>query len=103
MGNRETRSSLRHIRNILPKVLSDIARSAQDGGEAVLAAWPHVVGTRVAAMTQAVSFVEGILTVKVRNSTLYSLLEVHEKRKLVVALRERLPSLKIYNIVFRIG
>lgn len=103
MGSQETRSPLRHIRSVLPKLLSQIAGSVEQGGEAVLAIWPELVGPKIAPMTQAVSFVDGILTVKVRNSSLYSLLEVHEKKKLIQALRKRLPTLKIYNIVFRVG
>ena len=54
-------------------------------------------------MTEAVSFIEGNLTVKVGNSSLYSLLCQYERPCLLKKLRERFPKTSIKNLTFRIG
>lgn len=69
----------------------------------ILAAWPKIIGPSLSPMTQAVFFESGILTVKVSNSTLYSLLVQHEKTRVLQVLRETFPGVEIKNIVFRLG
>lgn len=69
----------------------------------LLAAWPTIVGAALAPMTQAVAYEDGVLEVKVKNSTLHSLLSQYEKPKILKVLRERFPKIKIDNIRFRIG
>ena len=54
-------------------------------------------------ISTAVSFVEGILIVRVRNSSLYSLLVQHERNRLLAVLRKKFPAVTIRNIVFRLG
>lgn len=68
-----------------------------------MAAWPEVVGAKLATMTRAVSFVEGVLLVKVSNSSLHSLLFRYEKGPLLRRLRQKFPAVSITDIVFRIG
>lgn len=68
-----------------------------------MAAWPDVVGPLLAPMTKVVSFVDGILTVKVKNSTLYSLLSQTEKARLIKNLRDKFPQTSIRTINFRLG
>lgn len=91
------------LRELLPKVLSEISKSYQERPDLVLAAWSEVIGEKMAPMTQAVSFCEGILKVLVKNSALYSLLVQHEKGRLLKELRKRFPNSPINNIIFRIG
>jgi len=69
----------------------------------ILAAWPSIIGERLAPMTKTVSFVDGVLTIKVRNSSLLSLLAQHEKPRLLKELRKKFPSAAIRNIRFHIG
>jgi hypothetical protein len=83
--------------------MSQIGSAYQERGDLILAAWPAVIGERHAPMTQAVAFVGGVLTVRVRNSTLYSLLVQHERSRLLKALRTQFPQTAIHNIVFRMG
>ncbi len=93
----------KHLKTLLPKLLGGIGALHRDRPDLVVAAWPDVIGEKLAAMTRAVSFEKGILLVKVSNSTLYSVLAQHEKLRLVKGLRERFPSVEIKTIHFRMG
>ena len=93
----------REIADLLPQWLAKASIRFKDRPDLILIAWPEVIGEKLAAMTKAVSFVEGVLTVRVKNSSLYSLLVQHEKAKLQSRLQKRFPSVKIRNIIFRLG
>jgi len=98
-----TRTTSKHIASLLSTILDKIAQAHIDRPDLVLLFWPQVIGEKLAPMTQAVSFQEGILLVKVKNSTLYSLLVQHEKRRLLKALKAQFPSVQIRDILFRLG
>ncbi|MBS0606195.1 MAG: DUF721 domain-containing protein [Parachlamydiales bacterium] len=98
-----TESTNRDMKSLLPRLLGQIGEMHKERPDLILASWPEIVGSKLAPMTRAVSFVEGILYVKVNNSTLYSLLSQHERGRLVKCLRERFPAVEIKNIVFRLG
>lgn len=89
--------------DLLTRVLNAVSENYQERPDLILAAWPSIVGQNLAPMTQAVSFVEGVLTVKVKNSTLHSLLSLHDKPRILQNLRQKFPKIAIHNIVFRIG
>lgn len=91
------------IGQILPSVLNKITASYHDKGELIIAAWPQVIGDKLAPMTKAVSYREGVLTVQVKNSTLYSLLNQHEKGRLLAALQKKIPRENIRTLLFRMG
>jgi predicted nucleic acid-binding Zn ribbon protein len=93
----------KELSKLLPEWLSNIHVRFQDRPDLVLLAWKEVIGEKLAPMTQAVSFIDGVLTVKVKNSSLYSLLVQHERRKLLEQLRGKVPSVDIRNITFRLG
>lgn len=93
----------RHVKELLPAVLNKIGENYQERPDLILAAWPEIIGPILASQTQAVSFIDGKLTVKVKNSTLYSLLNQNDKPKLVATLRQRFPRIEIKTILFRIG
>ena len=88
---------------LLPVVLSEIGKVYLQRPDLILASWPDIIGPKLAAMTQAVSFVEGILVVKVKNSTLHSLLSQNEKPRILDLLRQKFPNVTIKTISFRIG
>lgn len=88
---------------ILPQVLSAISEKYQDRPDLILATWPSLIGEKLAPMAQAVSFDEGVLVVKVKNSTLYSLLCQKEKWRLLEALKKKFPKVEIRTIHFRMG
>lgn len=98
-----TALTTKSLRQLLPSVLQQIGKNFQQRPDLILTVWPSLIGERLAPMTQAVSFVEGILTVKVRNSSLLSLLTQHERPRLLKQLREKFPSVTIRNIRFCIG
>jgi hypothetical protein len=104
MSKREGSSlTNKQSKDLLPKVLNSICAMHRDRPDLILAAWPEIIGEAQSSMTKAVSFEEGILVIKVSNSTLYSLLSQHEHRRLLKSLRKKFPSVEIKNIRFRIG
>lgn len=98
-----TAPTFRRVGDLLPAALKEIHERYKDRPDLLLAAWPDIVGPKLAQMTRAVSFLEGVLTVKVANSTLYSLLAQHEKSRILQRLRSRFPTVEIQNIYFRMG
>jgi hypothetical protein len=92
-----------HIHDLLPNVLSKIGKVYEQRADLILALWPTLIGPKLAAMTQAVSFSEGVLVVKVKNSTPYSLLSQNDKPRLISQLRQKFPRVEIKTILFRIG
>ena len=95
-----TESPAKKVSELLPEIASEIAKKASIPDEAIFQYWNMLIGERVALMTEPVSFVDEVLTVKVKSSTLYSLLAVHEKAKLLASLQDKFS---IRNIVFRVG
>lgn len=98
-----TQITTRSINDLLCNALSKIDVNYHQRTDLVLAAWPDIIGPQLASMTQAISFSDGFLVVKVKNSTLHSLLSQHDKPRIVKLLRQRFPTVEIKNIVFRIG
>ena len=88
------------INEILPDLLAEIAKKAADPREAVFQEWVLLAGEKMAPFTQPVSLKDWVLTVKVKSSTLYSLLCQHEKPRLLQKLREKFP---MRDLVFRVG
>ena len=98
-----TRLTTHNVGDLLSAVLSKISHSYQEDPEIVLRSWPEIIGAKLAPMTQAISLCEGVLTVKVRNSTLHSLLSRHDKYRILAAIKQRFPKANVHNIVFRIA
>lgn len=88
---------------VLPGVLARITEGYRDRPDMVLSTWPTLVGEKIAPMTEAVSFSEGTLVVKVKNSTLYSLLSQKERGRLLGALKKHFPNVEIRALQFRMG
>lgn len=87
---------------LIPQVLSHIDNVYHQQSNLIMDAWPEIIGLKLAHMTRAVSFLEGVLVVKVKNSTLLSLVN-QDKVHLLRLLREKFPATKIKTIIFRIG
>ena len=102
MGDRSERTN-KQLQDLLPKMLSGIGALHRDRPDLIVAYWPQLIGEKLSGMTQAVSFDQGVLYVKVSNSTLYSLLAQHERGRLLKSLREKFPQVEIKNIHFKIG
>ena len=93
----------RGIKEILPSVLRRLENEFELSHNLILSAWPDIIGGKLAAMTTAISFENGVLRVKVTNSTLLSLLKEHEKDKLLASLRQQFPKFTIKTILFFLG
>lgn len=86
--------------DLLPDLMADLGKRAADPREEIFRFWNELIGEKIAPMAEAISFFEGILTVKVKSSTLYTLLVTHERPRLLRRLQEKFS---IRNIVFRVG
>lgn len=96
MGNKK-------LEALLPSFLRGLADRQRERPDLILAAWPSLIGERLASMARAQAFEEGVLTVKVSNSALLSLLVQNERSRLLEQLRKQFPGTKIRDIRFRIG
>ncbi|NGX58045.1 MAG: hypothetical protein K940chlam3_00946 [Chlamydiae bacterium] len=93
----------RQLKDLIPYVLRKVQGAYGTRSEQVLAAWPEIIGERLAKMSCAYSFYDGVLKVRVKNSTLLSLLQQHDKSRILSQLRRRFPGVEIKTILFRIG
>lgn len=98
-----TELTTRKMTDLLPQVLARVSEVYKDRPDLVLGAWAEVVGPQLSKMTQAVSFNDGVLVVKVKNSSLLTLLSQYEKNRLLQNLRQKFPKIAIYNMQFKIG
>lgn len=95
-----TATTSKKISDLLPEVLADFSIEGNGGQEAISIEWRRLLGEKVACLTDVVSWVDGVFTVKVKSATLYSLLCQHEKPRLFKELKKKFP---IRKIIFRIG
>ncbi|HEY4831250.1 MAG TPA: DUF721 domain-containing protein [Waddliaceae bacterium] len=102
-GYNGTKTTTHQVKDLLFSVMSHLHKIHETRGDLILSTWPEIVGEKIALFTQAISFSEGYLTVRVKNSTLYSLLTQNDKPKLLLALRAKFPSVTIKDIYFRMG
>ncbi len=93
----------KHLKDLLPSILADIAGKKKERPDLILAGWGEVIEEKWRLMTQAVSFEKGVLMVKVKNAALYSLLVQQERHKLLRKLQDKFPEVELKNIIFRIG
>jgi len=90
------------VGDLLSDVLSGINNVYQKRPDLIVKAWPEVIGPKLAPMTEALSLDEDVLIVKVKNSTLHSLL-TRDKFHILRAIKQRFPKANIRNIIFRIA
>ncbi|MDE3046111.1 MAG: DUF721 domain-containing protein [Verrucomicrobiota bacterium] len=90
----------KQLSDLLGEGLKAIREKAGQSSEEIFSAWPQIIGEQMAPLTEAVSFDDGILTVKVKSSTLYSLLSQHERPRLLKRLQEKFS---IRGLKFRVG
>ncbi|MBS0622072.1 MAG: DUF721 domain-containing protein [Verrucomicrobia bacterium] len=92
-----------YLHDLLPSALRQVNFSYGERPDLILASWKELIGPQMREMAQATSFVDGILTVVVSNSSLYSLLRQYERGRLLKKMREQFPQTTIKNIYFRMG
>jgi predicted nucleic acid-binding Zn ribbon protein len=91
------------IKDMLPSFLGKLGKNFHERKDLLLASWPDLVGPRIAKMTRVDSLYEGVLYVKVSNSTLHSLLKQSEKSAIIRKIKQRFPKITLTDIKFRIG
>lgn len=91
------------IADVLPAIMQKIDHAYAKKPAHVLEAWPQIIGEKLAPFTKAVSVENGTLVVKVKNSTLLSLLSREEKSHILKKMQERFSQEIVRNIIFRIG
>ncbi len=91
---------VKKMADLLPEILTDLGKKARDPREEVFRFWRELIGEKMAPLAEPTSFVDGVLTVKVKSSTLYSLLVTHERPRLLGRLQEKFS---IRNLIFRVG
>lgn len=91
------------ISKLLPKVLLKIESKYKNNPLNVIESWPEIIGSKLAPYTKIVSFEDGILTIKVKSSTLYSLLNNYEKDKLLKKLQSIYSKKVVQKLYFKHG
>jgi len=91
------------LKNFLPGILSDIETKYLKNPNFIISYWPKLVGKKLSPMTKAVSFENKTLYVIVKSSTLFSILKLHEKQRLLSLLQEKFSKDTIRNIIFKLG
>ncbi len=95
-----TQNPAKKIGDLLPEMMVDLGKKVKDPREEIFQFWRDLIGEKMAPLTEPVSFIDGVLTVKVKSSTLYSLLVAHERPRLLSRLQEKFS---IRNLMFRVG
>lgn len=95
-----TENPVKKMGDLLPELLAEIGKKSRDPREEIFGFWMQLMGEKMAPLTEPISFFDGVLTVKVKSSTLYSLLCQHEKPRLLKQLQEKFP---VKNLVLRVG
>lgn len=104
MVDEQTQVTSRKLGELLLKVMAKVEANYQGNPQLILDEWPKIVGPQIAAMARAERFENSVLYVKVKNSTLLSLLNTpHDKKELIKNFGKKLSGIQIRNIVFRIG
>lgn len=94
----------RKLSDLLSGVMQKLGPLYKSQPQVVLEAWPDIVGEKLALFTSATRFENGVLYVKVKNSTLLCLLNNPvDKQKIHEAVKASVPGIVLNNIVFRIG
>jgi hypothetical protein len=98
-----TKRTTRQLDEVLTVVLAQVGDLQHARPDLIVAAWPDLIGPQHAKMTHAESFIDGVLTVRVTNSTLFSLLVQRERSRLLRSIRKMFPKAEVKGIYFRMG
>ena len=91
----------RTIGSLLPQVLKKIEHSQKRGLNRFFGIWNEIVGEAYACRTKVLKIDGNRLYIKVFSTSLYSLLAVQEKDRLIKEIKKKAPFLKVETIVFR--
>ncbi len=103
LKNKKCLSTNKVVKDLLPYFLHDIEKKYTKNPNLIIEYWPKVIGKKLAPMTKVIYFENNILYVSVKSSTLYSILTLHEKEKILSRMQEKFSEEVIKNIIFKIG
>ncbi len=95
--------SNKKLAGLFPSFLRKLREKGAQRPDLIISFWPQLVGEKLAPLTRAEMFEAGVLTVRVGNSSLLSLLVQYEQMRLLSELKRQFPSARIRQIRFRIG
>ena len=98
-----TKPTSKSLQSLLPKFLKEVNENCHKRHDLIPLAWPEIIGERLSSMTRAEAFTEGVLYVKVFNSTLLSILTHRERNILLKKLKAKFPKTDIKEIRFQLG
>jgi hypothetical protein len=92
-----------HLKDLLPSFLQGVQSRCKEDPQRILRGWKEVVDPKWNLMTEASSFEKGVVVIKVKNATLYSLLVQQEGARLLKKLQQMFPESDIKKLKFCIG
>lgn len=95
-----TQNSNKILSDLLPEIILELGQKAQDPREEIYRYWNEIAGEKIAPMTEPISFIDQVLTVNVKSSTVYSFLVAYERGRLLKQMQSRFT---IRNLKFRVG
>ena len=93
----------RLVESLLDTTFKKISASFDARPQNIFAIFLGLINEQFRPLVKPVFFADGKLIVKVKNSTLLSILTSQEKGRLLHNLRDQIPSVPIQDIVFQIG
>lgn len=95
-----TGKTSKSLADLLPKALGQIRVLAVQPTDEIFLYWRELIGDKMGPLTEPVSYVDGVLVVKVKSQALYALLCQHERPRL---LRQLEQKFSVRGLTFKIG
>jgi predicted nucleic acid-binding Zn ribbon protein len=100
---RERQSHPEKLGDILARFLKDSGLDRPRKTEDLDQAWADVAGNDVARLSRVASFQRGIFTVEIRSAPLRQELELFRREELLLGLQERVRSVFVQELRFRLA
>lgn len=98
-----TDSPIKHAKHFLRDHLSHLRKILAGKPQEVIEAWYEILGKKYNGMTQAIGLKDGILSIKVRNASLYAVLKQSSQKELISRIHSAVPGAKVKEIRFLLG
>lgn len=98
-----TDSPIKHAKHFLRDHLSHLRKILAGKPQEVIEAWYEILGKKYNGMTRAIGLKDGILSIKVRNASLYAVLKQSSQKELISRIHSAVPGVKVKEIRFLLG
>jgi len=95
-----TAKTSKSLSDLLPHILQEIRVLAVQPTDEIFLFWRELIGDKMGPLTEPVSYIDGVLVVKVKSQALYALLCQHERPRL---LRQLEQKFSVRGLTFKIG